>query len=85
MPETGLPRLLAALKDAMGRNDPAMDFFYYAVRAISTSPDEEISRLIASCDSDLQRQSKGILSGVEREIPFPPGGRSWLNWPRRPA
>lgn len=78
-----MPRLLSALKDAMGRHNPAMDFFYHAVRAISTSPDEEISRLIASCDSDLQLQAEGILPDVDGEIPFPPGGRSWLNWPRR--
>ena len=75
-----MPRLLAALKTAIGRGDSSLDYLVYAVRSISASPEEEIRELIASCDDDLQRQVDGVLPGADEMIPTPPGGQPWWFW-----
>ena len=79
-----LPQLLGVLKDALGRCDAAADYLIYAVRAISPAPEDEIRRVIASCDVELRQQLKeGFLPEADSEIPLPPGGRPWITWPGR--
>jgi len=82
---SALPRLLAVLKDALGRGDEATDYLAYAVRAISSAPEDEIRQLVASCDIELRRQIKGVLPEADGSIPIPPGGRDWWFWPGRPT
>jgi HEAT repeat protein len=77
---SAMPRLLASLKTALGRNDPTIDYLVYAIRAISPSPEEEIRELIASCDDDVQCQAEGILPAEHEPIPIPPGGQDWSVW-----
>ena len=76
-----MPLLLQSLKTLMGKNDWHMDYLAYAIRKISSAPEEEIRRMIASCDIELQRQAKEVLPKAENIVQLPPGGQDWRLWP----
>jgi hypothetical protein len=76
-----LPDLVHSLKTLLGKNDWCMDYLAYAIRKISPSPEEEIQRMIASCDIELQRQANEILPKPEKIVRLPSGGQDWRLWP----
>lgn len=77
---SALPQLGKALVDALARNAGSIDYFVYAIRSISPHPEEELERLIDSCDIELQTQAENLIPEHSNEIPPPPGGRDWRSW-----
>lgn len=78
--DAALQKLEEALVSAFARNARSIDYLAHAIRSIASNPEEEMERVIALCDEELQPQARNLIPEHDSELPLPPGGCDWRFW-----